>query len=172
MQTIYDFIGQPLNWEQPAALKMEYELHAQSELLATLRFRSSFGSFATAECKSGCWTFKRVGFFQARVTIRPCHSEVEIATFKNNTWKGGGSLFLTDGRQVLANTNFWQTHYEFKTESGLPLISFKSGGVFHINAIVEILPDAASFLELPWLVILGWYLVIMLRNESATAAAV
>ena len=46
---------------------MEYELRAGDMLAATLRFRSSFGSFATAEDGDGCWTFKRVGFWQTSV---------------------------------------------------------------------------------------------------------
>ena len=54
--------GQTLKWLQPNWLKMEYELHAGEEVVATLRFRSSFGTLATAQSADGCWTFKRVGF--------------------------------------------------------------------------------------------------------------
>ena len=38
-----------LEWVQPGALKMYYELRSDNELIATLGFRSSLGSFATAE---------------------------------------------------------------------------------------------------------------------------
>ena len=171
MKRIDEFIGKSLKWEQPNALKMEYELHVEDETIATLKFRSSFGSFAVAECGSGCWTFKRVGFFKTRITIRPCSSENEIAVFKNNTWKGGGSLEFGDGRKLLANTNFWQTNYEFKTESGEQMISFKPGGFLHMSAVVNIQPNAARLQELPLLVILGWYLAILLHNDSSAAAA-
>ena len=75
MRSISEFATQVLKWEQPSVLKMEYELHAEGELLATLEFRSSFGSLATAMCADGCWTFKRVGFFQTKVSIRPCGSD-------------------------------------------------------------------------------------------------
>jgi len=86
MKKISESINQPLKWEQPSALKMSYELHTGEETAGTLQFRSSLGSFATAESADGCWTFKRVGFWQTRVTIRECGAETEIATFKNNTW--------------------------------------------------------------------------------------
>ena len=87
---------------------MEYELRADDEVIATLRFRSSFGTFATAESADGCWTFKRIGFWKTKATIRACGSETEIAFFKNNTWSGGGTLELSDGRKFQATTNLWQ----------------------------------------------------------------
>ena len=64
VKKIGEMIGRKLEWVQPSAWKMQYELRAGDELIATLRFRSSFGSFATAESADGCWTFKRVGFWQ------------------------------------------------------------------------------------------------------------
>ena len=111
MKKIAGVIGRELEWVQPSAWKMEYELRAGDELIATLRFRSSFGSFGTGESADGCWTFKRVGFWQTRVTIRGCGSDMDIAMFKNNTWSGGGTLELPDGRKVLATTNLWQTNF-------------------------------------------------------------
>ena len=83
MRRIAELVGQSLKWEQPSALKMNYELRkGDGELAALLHFRSSFGSFATTETADGCWTFKRIGFFQTKVTIRACGSDHDIAIFK------------------------------------------------------------------------------------------
>lgn len=50
MRRIAELVGQSLKWEQPSALKMNYELRTgDGELAALLHFRSSLGSFATAE---------------------------------------------------------------------------------------------------------------------------
>jgi len=171
MKNIQDLAGHELKWSQPHALKMEYELHDGEELVATLRFRSSFGSFATAECAGGCWTFKRTGFWQTRVSVRACDTNTDLAFFKNNTWANGGTLELPDGRKYPANTNFWGTSYEFKTEAGEPLVSFRRiEGLLHLSSAVDIQPAALSLPELPWLVIFGWYLAIMLQMDSAAAA--
>ena len=169
MKKIAEMIGRELKWVQPSAWKMQYELRAGDELIATLRFRSSFGSFATAESADGCWTFKRVGFWQTRVTIRGCESEMDIAMFKNNTWSGGGTLELLDGRKLLATTNVWQTNFEFKTELGEALVRFKTGGVVHLSATVEIQRDAAGEPELPCVVMFGWYLAVMMYMDTASA---
>ena len=172
MKNIARLIDHELKWVQPSALKQEFELQTDGEVAATLRLKSSFGSFATAESADGCWTFKRVGFWQTRATVRTCDSETDIATFKNNTWKGGGTLELADGRKYLANTNFWQTEFEFKTETGERLFGYKHiGGVMHLSAQVQIEPPAATLPELPWLVMFGWYLALMLHRDSASAAA-
>jgi len=51
-------------------VRMAYELRSGSEILARLEFRNMFGTFATAESADGCWTFKRVGFWHHRASIR------------------------------------------------------------------------------------------------------
>lgn len=173
MKNIAHLIDRELKWTQPHALKHEFELQADGEVAATLRLKSSFGSFATAQSADGCWTFKRVGFWETRATVRACDSETDIATFKNNTWKGGGTLVLANGRKYLASTNFWQTQYEFKTETGERLFGYTNiGGVMHLSARVQIEPQVVNLPELPWLVMFGWYLALMMHRDSAAAAAV
>ena len=171
MRKLAERFDQSLKWGQPSAFKNEYELRTGGgELAATLRFRSSFGSFATAESEDGCWTFKRVGFWQTKVTVRACGSDAEIAVFKNNTWSGGGTLEFADGRSFPASTNFWQTKFGFETESGKPVIQFESGGLLHLSATVGIEPNAASLPELPLMVILGCYLIVMMHMDAGIAA--
>jgi hypothetical protein len=172
MLKIAELVDHDLKWVQPNTFKMEYELQDGEILAATLRFRSSFGSFATAESADGIWTFKRVGFWQTSATVRASGSELELARFKNNTWSGGGTLELADGRKYLANTNFWATQYEFKTETGESLISYqKIGGLLHMSSNLIIKNSAIKIAELPWMVMLGWYLTIMMYMDSAAVAA-
>jgi len=173
MKDIHEIIGKELKWTQPHMSKMEYELRAGDELIATLRFRSSFGSLALAETASGCWSFKRVGFFQTRVTVRMCEGSEDIATFKNHTWKGGGTLMFSDGRNYLASTNFWATEYEIKTEIGETLVKFrKIGGVLHASSLLEVSPTLDRASELPLLATLGWYLTILMQMDSAATTTV
>ena len=168
---IRDAISHELRWQQPRALREEYELLAGDEMIGTLKFRSMFGSFATAESADGCWTFKRVGFLKTRVTIRACGAEEELALFRNSTWRGGGTLELPAGRTYRANVNLWASRYEFRTEERTPLLTFRTGGIIHASATVQVHDAARSLAELPWLVMLGWYLCVMLRRDSVAAAS-
>jgi hypothetical protein len=173
MMKIAELTGQELKWVQPDAMKMEYELRSGDKVAATLRFRSSFGTFATAASDDGSWTFKRVGFWQTKVTIRTSGAEADMAVFKNNTWGGGGTLELPDGRKFLANTNSWASQYNFKTEAGDALISYrKIGGMLHLSSQVEIHAPAKEIAEMPWMVLLGWYLTVMMCMDYAAVAAV
>lgn len=163
---------QDLVWTQPNAFKEEYELRGADSLMGTLKFRSAFGSLAVAETADGCWTFKRVGFFATRVSIRACDSEIELATFKNNTWSGGGTLEFPDGRNYRASTNFWQTKLELVSQYDQVVLSYSDiGGFFRRTARVNIDPTVARLPELPLMVLLSWYLVVMMQRDSAAAAS-
>lgn len=171
MQRIVEFGSQPLSWSQPSAFKMEYELRAGDQIVGTLIFRSSLGSFATGRGADGCWTFKRVGFWQTRATIRECERDSEIGSFRNKTWTGGGTLELPDGRQFLATTNLWQSKLEFQEESGVPLFALKSRGLIHLAADVEIQPQAMRIPEIRWMILFGWYVIVMMHMDSSGVAA-
>jgi hypothetical protein len=149
-----------------------YQLRDGDDVVATLGFRSSWGTLATATSADGCWTFKRVGFLQTRVTIRACDSEEEIAVFKNNSWTGGGTLELPDGRRIDADTNCWMTTFAFTTETGEPLVRFrKIGGLLSLSSAVEITPAGAAFAKAPWLVMLGWYVAVQMHDDAAVASS-
>lgn len=172
MEHISKVAHQELVWTQPNAFKEEYELRGEDALAGRLIFRSAFGSLATAETADGCWTFKRVGFFSTRVSIRVCDSETDLATFKNNTWSGGGTLEFPDGRSYRASTNFWQTRLELVSEYDQVVLSYSDiGGFFRRTAVVKIEPYAANLPDLPWIVMLSWYLVVMMQRDSAAAAS-
>ena len=52
-------IGQELTWTQTGCRKPEYELRADDEIVATLRWQR--GSLAVAETANGRWSFNRPG---------------------------------------------------------------------------------------------------------------
>jgi hypothetical protein len=166
MRRIADVADRELTWSQPSALKREYELRAGTERLAALAFRSSWGTLASAESGEGTWTFKRVGFWQSRASIREAGSETDLAVFRNNTWSSGGTLEFARGPKFRATTNLWQTRFSFQTESGELLVRFDYGGAFRRSARVETSARGRSVAELPLLVLFGWYLVIMLDSDA------
>lgn len=172
MLKISDISQHSIKWIQPKALQEAYELHDDDNLVATFKFRSAFGTLARAESGDGCWTFKRVGFWQNKATARACEEESDLAIFKNNTWNDGGTLEYADGRQFKATTNAWKTRFEFQTIAEEPLPRFKYEGVFRLSATVEVLPLASAMVQLQLLVLFGWYLAVMLYHDSSAAAVV
>ena len=172
MTNLRERIGTELRWTQPHALQREFELRSGDDAVATLSFRSAFGSLASARSDGGHWTFKRVGFWRSHVSVREAGSETDLAVFRNNTWTGGGTLELADGRVYRANTNFWMTSYQFTDTSDQPLVRFtRVGGMFHLSSDVQVEPAGSKLAELSWLVALGLYLIVKLRDDAGGAAA-
>jgi hypothetical protein len=114
----------------------------------------------------GAWTFKRVGFWRTHVTICAGGSEQPIRGLPQQHLECRRHAGVPDGRFLRANTNFWMTRYEFKTDSETPMVRFsRIGGALHLSSMVEIEPAAARLDELPWLVALGWYLAIKMHDD-------
>lgn len=171
MRRIAELIGRELRWVQPTAFKPHYELRAGDDLVALLRISGLFRDQAAAESADGCWTFERVGFWRNKVRVRACDAQSELAVFKISKWgDGSGVLQLPDGRRLSVTTNFWRTEYQFRSETGKPLLRIFSGGVLRQNAKVDVHVRAAGLPELPWLVMLGLFLMVMARADAASGA--
>lgn len=171
MRKIAELAGRQLNWVQPRAFTMEYELRAGDELAATLRFLSRFSSHAVAECANGCWMFERVGFWRSKVAVRACDEKTDIAVFSMSKWgDGGGVLELSGGQKLYAAANFLRTEYEFKGEANETLLRLSSDGIVRLSAKVDIRHRAERLPEFPWLVALGWYLVLQMRRDATSGA--
>jgi hypothetical protein len=170
MRAFAEVAGQELLWVQPAARKRQFELRAGDEVVATLRFQRS--SLADAEAADHHWTFKREGFWHPRVTVRVSGSETDVALF-HPSWMGGGTLELPQGKSLkLASANIWQSEWVWQEVKDVPLVRFKGRhGLLKASAQVEIGPDAAHRDDLPLLVLLGWYLILLYSQDAAAASA-
>jgi hypothetical protein len=171
MQNLRACVGHEMTWAQRHTLIVpEYELRDGQETVGTLRFRSAFGSLATAEGADGCWTFKRVGFFRTRATVRTCGADNDIAVFKNNTWSNGGTIEKVGECSFQASTNNWSSRYDIANAAGDSLIHYESRfSIINPKRVIVIQPAAAESDELPWLALFGWYLLVMLQFDCAGA---
>ena len=169
MRPYSEVSDQELLWIQLAARQREHELRAGDDVIATLRFQR--GSLADAEAEGHHWTFKRQGFWQPRVTVRVPGSDADVAVFHPH-WAGGGTLELTEGRTVrFSSANFWQSEWVWQ-ERDQPLIRFKGRhGIVKAKGAVEIQPAAAELPEVPLLILLGWYLILLHAEDTAAASA-
>jgi hypothetical protein len=171
MKAMREFTGQPLLWMQPKAMQQQFELHGGDEVLASIRWESSWRSRATAETAEGSWSFRRQGFRQ-QVVIESNWGDAELPTLQRS-WTGKATLSFPDGHSYLWRRNgFWGIKRVWTTPEGEPLLNFTTRqGFLKTGGEVEIAPLAAALPELALLVTLGWYLVIMERRDAAAAAA-
>jgi hypothetical protein len=178
MEALSTAVGMRLHWVQPKTFERWFELRAGDSLYATLRFEKAFGTLATAESADGVWTFKRVGFLNPRVTVRKVGAEANLAIYQPKFW-GDGLLEFPDGRVFhWRSTNFWGTQWGFADWDGNSLFALKPGvdkpklsDLFKTQALVEVEAQGHALAELPLLVLLGWYLMILHQDDAAAATA-
>jgi hypothetical protein len=173
MRAIQEAAPSNLSWQQPRALKAEYELRAGDELLATLRKSGAFGMPMEAEIGAFRFTLKTEGFVRSRITVREAGATGEPAIFGRAGFLGKGQLALPDGRSYRWKmASFWGGRWAFVDDSDRPLVSFTSRNRFlRAGCDVEIAPGALARPELPILVVLGWYLLLRMQEDSAATAA-
>jgi len=167
--SLSDVPDQELLWVQPAARKREHELRAGDGVVATLRFQR--GTLADAEADGHHWTFKRQGFWHPRVTVRVAGSDDDIATFHPH-WTGGGTLELADGTTLkLRSANLWQSEWVW-LDKDQPVVRFKGRhGIVKASGSVEVHTGAGGRADLPLLVLLGWYLILLYADDAAAASS-
>ncbi len=171
--------NQPLEWVQPKTMERGFELRAGGQTVAVLEFQSPFGSLAVAACGSERWTLKRVGFFRPHVTIRREGEPTDLAIYQPKWFSSEGVLEFSAGATYIWRTaNFWATRYVLARPDGQVLISYQNGldenqlkDLFKNQSRVEIDPAAGGLAELPLLVCMGWYLIILHAEDSAAATA-
>jgi len=172
MRPIANASRHPLRWTQPKLFDRVYELHCGTDLVANLSFKGAFGTLAEARSADGAWTFKRVGFWQTRATVRRNGDTRDLAVFEHNTWKGGGTLRIGGGRSILVTTNLWQSRIDFLLAEDHTLFSYLTEGFMRQEASLEVRPSAERMPELPWLLSFGWYLVVMMHQDASASVVI
>ena len=178
MERLLELTDADLYWVQPERFSRWFELRAEDDPVATLGWETSCGTLARGASADGSWTFKRVGFLNPRVTIRESGSELNLAVFWPR-WMGDGTLEFAYGKAFRwQSTNFWGTDWMFTSADGTPLVAFKEGApdrklsnLFKMQALVEVHAEARDLVELPLLILTGWYLMILRRDDAAAGAA-
>jgi hypothetical protein len=179
VESLSNHLASELGWVQPRVMVRDYELYADDEVVATLKFATPFGSLARAETSGGCWSLKRVGFFNPRVTVREAGNEIDLAVYRRR-WTGTeGELEFTDGRVYRWQiANFWSTRFEVTEWDGTVLVEYRSGSkerkvtnILKTQAIVSVSLHGRAAPDIGLLVLIGWYLIV-LQQEDAAAAVV
>lgn len=165
-------VWRKLTWKETSLLGREYQLLDDNVAVATLRFPRWFRASAVAESPDGTWTFRRLGFLPRRAAVRAGDADKDLAVFKSALLPLSGTVELADGHRYQISSNFWHTGCVVKTETDQELIRYsRIWRFFRMGSTVEILPAAKDLEQLPWLVMLTWYLLVMRHRDAAMARA-
>jgi hypothetical protein len=158
-------------WVQRDLADRRYELRAGGSVVATLRWERAWGSLATGETAEGRWTIKRTGFLRPRVTVREAGSETQVALVSLHSGGTTGEVKLADEHEFRWNgMTPHRAECAFTSVAGEPLVTFRPRFVMmQSEAEIEIEKRALALPELSLLALLGWYLIVLINEETVAA---
>lgn len=158
-------------WMHPDPDVRSYELRdANSKPLMTLAWTKEHGTTARASADSNVWTFKRTGFLTPVLTIREGGSaEEDVARFELQV--GGGGVLRVEHLDVEWKPNLWRAQWKWKTLGGSDLLIYKRNFTAgDREGEMKVTKEAAGFRQTTLLALFGWYMVILIAEESSLAA--
>ena len=159
-----------LAWQQHSMWQRHWELRSADSLMAELHFDSAFGSRATATAAGAAWTFKRSGFFSPVVTARAAGEDADIAAYVPNWTHRSGRLVVGPEELEFRQVGFWGGRWAlFQQEQ--ELIGFENTGLIHRGANVTVHEAARRRADLPLLLTLCWYLLVLYMEDAAAGGA-
>ena len=169
MKPIEESPDRTLEWAQRGSRPHSFELVSTAGVHGALRWEPGRGLLAVGRAATGAWTLKRVGFLQPRITVRAVASGTTVAVFTPRL--AGGVLELADGRCFdWHRKGLWSPQWTFSKPDGSPLLRYRaSTGVAAIGAVVEI-EDERLVSSTPFLVLTGWYLIVLTHEDEEMAA--
>jgi hypothetical protein len=114
----------------------------------------------TAGSATEAWTFKWVGFWKRRLSLRESTAKEDLGAFRSNLRGEGWVELIKGSRFHWKPTNFWRTQWGFSNvrEELLFVLKSKPSYPLQIQSIVEVGAQWHDLDELPLLLMLGWYL--------------
>lgn len=174
MRMLHEVRRDELVWVKPKWSRFFFELRAGETVVATLAWTG--GSRAVAECAGARYRFSREGWLRQRILVREGASggasgddapEETVATFARR--RGDGTLTFPDGRTFLwRKPRVWTSERVWADRNETVLVRFNP--VTRESPVTVLSqPPAADLAELPLLILLGQYLIVLAAQEAAAA---
>jgi hypothetical protein len=172
MQRLAAVDHQQLQWKQTAFGARDFELRSGEGRVGVLYWPKLLSDRAVAECDGGTWYVERIGFFRHRTVVVEAGSGQEVASFEPD-WMGDGDLVLADGRvfhwyKTKTLRDSWALvdngdNLVLEVHEGMRWFKHEADVVLHVH------PESSP--ELPFLVLVSWYLGYTKIQDTAAAVA-
>jgi hypothetical protein len=104
--------------------------------------------------------------------VREAGKEQDLAILEPG-WLGNGELQFVDGPHCLWRRNFWQTQCTFLSSSNEEMVRFAPKSIrLKQRVTVEVSRAGAAAAELPILLTLGLYLIVLMSDDASAAVAI
>jgi hypothetical protein len=156
-----------LRWLRRGENPLEFELLAGDVPIATMQWKSGTGSLTTATTAQGVWTLKRVGFLNPTVTVRAASGPANVARLSVH-WHYH-RIELTEGPSYrFHRAGVLLPAWQVTTEDGRETLHIEPvrEGRKLVGGAVIAPAHALSLPELPLLVLVSWYFIVLAWFED------
>ena len=158
-----------LSWSRPSIFRRELDLEAGSERLASLRWEKMLSLEAVGESADGRWIIgrHRMGSLRGQVVVRDAATQAPVATF-TRSWRRTGVLRFDSGAEYKwEREGFWRPTYFWSSGAQEHLLAFTFRVGFRSRYEMAVDPAVQRVPELPVLVLLGAYLMVLTSRQNA-----
>ena len=170
MNLLTNYISQTLTFNQPKITRREFELTSSKGILAKVIFPSLFSNSAVVEGFDGKWEIKQPSIWRTEYGIYKYGYQMPFAKYVSNFWKTKGTIELPKGVRLNCKSGRIKRPFEvYSSNSELLMVyvnkfSLKGRTTVTIEKRVELLD------KYPWIVMLGWYIILLNRRGRGRAA--
>lgn len=170
MYLLTNYIDQTLTFNQPSIMKREFELKASEEVIASMVFPKLFSTSAVVKGFDGKWEIKQPSIWHNEFGVYKFGYQMPFAKYVSNFWKTKGTIELPKGIRLNCKPGQFRKPLEIFSSNGESILLYnnkfplKGGTTVTIEKRLELLD------KFPWIIMLGWYVVLLNKRGRARSA--
>jgi hypothetical protein len=170
MYPLSNLIGETLTFSQPSLMKRQFELVSSKGVLATMVFPKLFSTRVVIDGFESKWEIKQPSIWGREFGIFKLGYHLPFAKYVSNFWRTKGTIELPKGARLNCKAGQIKKPFDVYSSKGKLLLSYSNKLAFKGRTSVTIIERSEVIDNYPWIIMLGWYIVLMNRRGRARAA--
>jgi len=170
MNPLSNLVGETLTFNQPSRAKREFELVSSKGVLATVNFPKLFSTRVIIKGFDEKWEIKSLSIWQKEFGIFKYGYQMPFAKYGSNFWKTQGIIELPRGARLNCKIDHFKKPFDVFSSKGKLLLSYSNKFVLKGKTTVTINERSEIIDNYPWIIMLGWYIVLLNKRGRARAA--
>ena len=165
-----NMVGETLTFNQPTLMKREFELTSSNGVLATMIFPKLFSNRVIVEGFDGKWEIKQPSIWRREYGIYKMGYQLSFAKYTSNFWRAKGIIELPKGVRLSCKVGKIKKPFEIYNPKGELLVYYSNKFALKGRTTVTIENRSEDLDKYPWILMLGWYVILQYRRGRAVAA--
>jgi hypothetical protein len=170
MYPLSNLVGETLTFNQPSLMKREFELVSSKGVLATVNFPKLFSTRVVIKGFDNKWEIKSLSIWQKEFGIYKYGYQMPLGKYASNFWKTKGIIELPRGARLNCKMGQFKNPFDVFSSKGKLLLKYSNKFVLKGRTTVTIKQRSDIIDNYPWIIMLGWYIILMNRRGRARTA--